>query len=643
MITAVGLIIETIPALNSLAIGGRLLHCVAAWKCITDNLWVRNTVRFGYKMPFRSKPYQTKVPGNPKVSPEATEVLNSEAKGLLDKKAIKEAVHEQGEFISSYFAVPKPRSTKFRPIINLKYFNKNLKHYKFRMETFSQVRDWLQPGAFLIGIDLKDQFLSCPMNKKFHKYLRFQWFGKLFEWRVLPFGLKCSPRVVTKLLKPIMRFLRTKWGVNITVYMDDMLLQAPTKELAYFHAQLTILLLLCLGWEVNWEKSSVIPSQTITHLGFEINTKSMTATCPTKKIERLVNDAKTILQAGQMTVHDGEKILGLMESMRPVTPLGAFHYRSLQKQLLIAKRPKRNPSKMIELSKESLNNLVWWVKPTGFLSNCTASLREPQPNVHIWSDASMSGCGAHDSLGNYFQRDWSETEKSLHINVLELIAAKEAIARFATPGQIIRLHLDNKVACAYIAKQGGTRSNDLSWEACQLWELIQEKQATLITPHWISTKDNASADFLTRHKLSTWEFKLNADIFIQIVSFFRVLPTLDAFASKETAQLKRYMSWKPDQNAVGRDCMLHKWDQTTYLFPPVPMIPKVLNKVQEEGITAILVCPWWPSSLWFLQVQSLLLAPPYPLPPFKEILIPEEGELKVYLEPLVAVLISGRV
>ena len=74
-----------------------------------------------------------------------------------------------------------------------------------------------------------------------------------------------------KLLIPVISFLRTQWGVNITIYMDDMLLQAPSKEIAYFHAQLTILLLLCLGWEVNWEKSNLNPTQNITHLGFEID------------------------------------------------------------------------------------------------------------------------------------------------------------------------------------------------------------------------------------------------------------------------------------------------------------------------------------------------------------------------------------
>ena len=133
------MVVEAIPSLHSLVIGGRLLHCVASWKLITDNL-VRNVVRQGYKIPFRCKPFQSKVPTNPEVSPEAHEVLVKEAQGLLDKGAIVEVEHVEDEYISSYFAVPKPRSAKFRPILNLKYFNKYIKHYKFKMDCFKKVR-----------------------------------------------------------------------------------------------------------------------------------------------------------------------------------------------------------------------------------------------------------------------------------------------------------------------------------------------------------------------------------------------------------------------------------------------------------------------------------------------------------------------
>ena len=44
-----------------------------------------------------------------------------------------------------------------------------------------------------------------------------------------------------------------------------------------------------------------------------------------------------------VSVHDAEKILGTMESVRPVTPLCALHYRALQKQLIKSKSFARGP------------------------------------------------------------------------------------------------------------------------------------------------------------------------------------------------------------------------------------------------------------------------------------------------------------
>ena len=112
-----------------------------------------------------------------------------------------------------------------------------------------------------------------------------------------------------------MAFLRTTWAIMLSIYMDDIILQADSPEKAYFHAQLVILVFLCLGWELNWEKSSITPSQTITHLGFIINTFTMTASCPEAKVERLRTLAFECLQANCMTVHEAERLLGQMESV----------------------------------------------------------------------------------------------------------------------------------------------------------------------------------------------------------------------------------------------------------------------------------------------------------------------------------------
>ena len=150
LITAIRLSVGSLLPLHHIEVGGRLIHCVAAWKTITENNWVRNVVRFGYKIPLLSKPVQLKIPSNPLATGDAYDVLVEEAAGLVHKGAIKEVKAVQNQFISSYFAVPKPRSTKWRPILNLKKFNENIQHYSFKMETFKQVREWIQPNSYLM-------------------------------------------------------------------------------------------------------------------------------------------------------------------------------------------------------------------------------------------------------------------------------------------------------------------------------------------------------------------------------------------------------------------------------------------------------------------------------------------------------------
>ena len=128
-----------------------------------------------------------------------------------------------------------------------------------------------------------------------------------------------------------------------------------------------------------------------------------------------------------------------------------------------------------------------------------------------------------------------------------------------------------------------------------------------------------------------------------MLNVFQVSPTLDVFASRNTARLDRYMTWYPDKQAVAQDALLHPWDEVSYLFPTVPLLPKVLKMVREQGISAILVCPKWPSALWWPTVLEMMVGPPLLLPYYKRILTTVDGSpLQPYLEPLVGVLISAK-
>ena len=636
LLTTLGLTIDHIPTLEDLPLGGRLKHFIDNWRLITDNDWVLTVVQHGYRIPLKSTPNQATIPINPPAKGSAFDVLVSEAEALISKHAVRPVFSSVGEYISSYFAVPKPRKLdSFRPILNLKYFNNFVKKYKFRMESLQSVRDWIKPGAFCIGLDLKDAFLHIPIHNDSRKYLRFRWLQQLLEWIVLPFGLTCSPRVITKVLKPVIAFLRSTWGILISIYIDDILIQHNNPNQCFFHAQLVALLFNCLGWSFKIEKCDITPRQNFIHLGFEFDTKSMMISCPIEKISRLQEMCAKPLLNGKCSVLSLEKIIGTIESVRPSVQLAALHYRSLQYQLLQSKRVKRDPNKTIFLSQNSISELQWWTSPMGFATNCTSPIREPSPTLSIWSDANPSMGGAHCSRGNFQQREWKGDEVGEHINFLELRAARESLA-LTKPGDIVQLHLDNKTACAYIKNQGGTRSRLLNQEACLMWREAIAKKITLLSPQWLSSNQNMEADFLSRHNLHQWECKLSKETFQLVLEHFQVFPTLDVFASRKTHQLRRYMSWYQDPQAVAQNALLHPWDKVSYLFPPIPMIMKSLHKIKEENLEVLMIIPHWPTSLWWPLIQELMVEPFLPLPHYKTVLSMENHLDLPYFNPLVA-------
>ena len=101
--------------------------------------------------------------------------------------------------------------------------------------------------------------------------------------------------------------------------------------------------------------------------------------------------------------------------------------------------------------------------------------------------------------------------------------------------------------------------------------------------------------------------ELDQRVFNWIVQKLGVFPTLDVFASPKAHKLPRYLTWEPDPLSLGRDAFLYKWDKMNYISPPVPLIPKILNKIQREGLDAILICT--------IPVVAPSAEPPSPGPP----------------------------
>ena len=65
------------------------------------------------------------------------------------------------------------------------------------------------------------------------------------------------------------------------------------------------------------------------------------------------------------------------------------------------------------------------------------------------------------------------------------------------------------------------------------------------------------------------------------------------------------MTWNQDPREVAVNALDYQWDPTTWLFPPVPLLPQVLEEVQQQQIEAILICPEWTGAMWWPQLVEL--------------------------------------
>ena len=142
-----------------------------------------------------------------KCSQESKSQIDSELQELLSKGAVVETQISPGNFVSQIFLVEK-EDGGLRPLINLMGLNRFVKAEHFKMEGLHLLPDLLQSQDWMVKMDLKDAYLQVPIHSDYKHLLAFQWEEKTYKFHCLPFGLSAVPRVFTKLLKPVVGFLR---------------------------------------------------------------------------------------------------------------------------------------------------------------------------------------------------------------------------------------------------------------------------------------------------------------------------------------------------------------------------------------------------------------------------------------------------
>ena len=105
------------------------------------------------------------------------------------------------------------------------------------------------------------------------------------------------------------------------------------------------------------------------------------------------------------------------------------------------------------LPEEARRDLSWWMVKDHLLTG--VRFGTPAPDLHLYSDASSSGWGAH-LLDQNVSGVWSDQEKLLHINLLEMKALFLGLQAFQedVSGHHVTAMCDNSTVVAYVNKRG---------------------------------------------------------------------------------------------------------------------------------------------------------------------------------------------
>ena len=568
---------------------GNLSRFANKWHSFLNNNFILRIIDHGYKIQLIDENIQLPIvistPSKLKKG-----ILANEIQNYLSSGTIAVIDPQDTDIVSRVFTVPKPDGSH-RMIIDLSKLNMNVNKVSFRMEDKETIKDLIHRNDYLASIDLKNAFHLISLHEDSKRLTAFEFEGIRYCFQVLPFGLTSSPRIFSKVLKPVISYLRSL-GIKITHYLDDILICSSSYSNCLDDIHSTLSLLQSLGFIINFKKSTLIPSRTIEHLGFIWSSINMTISLPPKKLISIKNLVqRCVTQPSSLRLL--ASLLGKLVNSGESVVESPLHYRVFQLELIKALKYSFSWDLIYSLKQPSISELSWWssVSP-GDLS--PISFAPIEPDLSIYVDSSSFGYGIFLSDGQFHSGVWDDSEKIHHINFLELktfLLALEKFANFLSHKHIV-FRSDNNTAVCYFNKKGGTISKKLCYLSIEIWNFMLLHNISA-TAEYLAGTDNSAADYLSRIS-HNHEYSLDSYSFETLQSIIPFQLEVDLFASKFNAKLEKYCSILHDNEVVAGNAFSFKWPSNIYCFPPIPVINKCFSKFLRDNVqSCLMITPAW--------------------------------------------------
>ncbi len=175
-----------------------------------------------------------------------------------------------------------------------------------------------------------------------------------------------------------------------------------------------------------------------------------------------------------------------------------------------------NYDALMSISEKGLEELRWWK------SNINTSFNDiyhGTPTATLTTDASQSGWGAIFQDSNT-QGLWKKSEKTMHINTLELKAIFFGLKSLVKESNFhLQILCDNTTAVHTLNNMGTSHSSTCNSLIQEIWRFASNRNIWLSASH-ILGKLNKDADEKSRKFAEFTEWKLNPTKFRKVLSNF---------------------------------------------------------------------------------------------------------------------------
>jgi hypothetical protein len=157
--------------------------------------------------------------------------------------------------------------------------------------------------------------------------------------------------------------------------------------------------------------------------------------------------------------------------------------------------------------------------------------------------------------------------------------------------------IDNTTALAHIRKEGGLRGRALlkgSREDPPFHPPASTASAACIHPFGRERPGRRSLEVPVDPGLAPRPQGFSPDIGSQ------GSPQINLFASRQSAQTRHFFSWNAADVPEAIDALSQKWDfKLAFLFPPIPLLKRIIRKLELSRGTFLLVTSYWDAQTWF--------------------------------------------